>query len=174
VIAHRCASLFRTFQRVLFVVSVIAVFSITPVSTQQFGGKTESSVLEREKAAVASVENEWINALNSANVNAIAEILADDFVRPVPDYGGFVTKADLLPLYRSHLSPGSSNQRRIEGLTVTLYGSTALARGAVTTRNFDGHLTSKLLFTDVFVRANRKWQAVSAQENAVTTLAHSK
>jgi hypothetical protein len=100
-------------------------------------------------------------------VDATADILADDFMRPASDSGRFITRADLLAFYRSHLSSDSSNKRRIEDLTVTIYGSTALARGAVITTNSEGNVISKLLFTDVFVHHTGKWQAVSAQESSV-------
>lgn len=156
-------------RRSCFVVLVIAIGSTTTLLAQQVAEKSKNSEVEREKAAVAHLEDEWLNALNNANVNAIAEVLADDFVRPAPDPGRFVDKADLLSFYRSHLLPQGPDQRRIEDMTVTLYGSTALARGVLTTTNSEGHVIRKLLFTDVFVQRDGKWQAVSAQENPVTT-----
>ena len=129
---------------------------------------SNSTTVDREQAAVAKVENEWLSALTSANVDAIAGILADDFVRPAPDYGNFVGKKELLSFYRSHLHPNSSQKKRIENMKVTIYGSTALARGTLVTTNAEGALVSRLLFTDVFVKRDGRWQAVSAQENAVT------
>jgi ketosteroid isomerase-like protein len=149
---------------------VIAAVCATPAGlTQRTVAQSRDTELEREKATVTRLEEEWLNALNSANVNAIAEVLADDFVRPAPDYGHFVTKADLLSFYRSHLTPQGSDHRRIEDMTVTVYGSTALARGLLTTTNSEGHIIRRLLFTDAFVKREGKWQAVSAQENAVPT-----
>ncbi len=49
-----------------------------------------------------------------------------------------------------------------------VYGMTALVRGIVTTTNVEGSVIDRLLFTDVFVFRDGKWQAVSAQENSVT------
>ena len=162
-------SLFCILRRSWFVVLVIAIASTTTLLAQQVPEKSKNGEVEREKAAVAHLEDEWLHALNNANINAIAEVLADDFVRPAPDPGRFVDKPDLLSFYRSHLSTQGPDQRRIEDMTVTLYGSTALARGVLTTTNKEGHVIQKLLFTDVFVRRDGKWQAVSAQENPVTT-----
>ena len=119
-------------------------------------------------AEVIRIENSWLDALTSANVDAIAEILADDFLRPAPDSGGFVNKKDLLNFYRSHLSAHSPNKKHMEDLTVTVYGLAALARGRLITTDSRGQLISTLLFTDVFVKRKEKWQAVSAQENTVT------
>jgi hypothetical protein len=148
-------------------VIVIAALNLASLA-QPAAPNSNGDKLEPEKAAVAHLEDKWLASLNSTNVNAIAEILADDFLRPAPESGHFITKTDLLAFYHSHLSPLGSDRRRIEELTVNLYGSTALARGAVTTTNSEGQVTRKLLFTDVFVKRAGKWQAISAQENAVT------
>jgi ketosteroid isomerase-like protein len=150
------------------VVLVVGLATPTIFLAEQATGKSEESGSDEAKAAVANLEDVWLNALNNADVRAIAEVLADDFIRPAPDSGHFVTKADILRYYRSHLSRQGSDQRRIEDLTVTVYGSTALARGALTTTNSKGEVTRKLLFTDVFLKRDGKWQAVSAQENPVT------
>jgi ketosteroid isomerase-like protein len=142
---------------------IATILSASPLAQQATGHEDEQA-----KAAVAHLEEEWLNALNKADVNAIAEILGDDFIRPDPNSGEFVNKADLLPYYRSHLSPQGPDQRRIEDMTVSLYGTTALARGVLTTTDSRGRIIRRLLFTDVFVLRRRKWQAVSAQENIVT------
>jgi ketosteroid isomerase-like protein len=157
-----------SFPYLLSIILTLAAISATPLLAQKGDVKVKASEVERDKTAVADLEEKWLNALNKADVNAIAEVLADDFVRPAPDSGQFVNKADLLQFYRSHLSPQASGQKRIEDMTVTLYGSTALARGVLITTDSEGQVIRKLLFTDVFVRRAAKWQAVCAQENAVT------
>lgn len=152
---------------VMFLLPVLVSSQTNTKAAPGQNSKQASPALEKQKAAIAELENKWLDALTNADVNAIAEVLADDFVRPAPDYGNFVGKTDLLAFYRSHLSK-SSNEKRIEDLKVTIYGSTALARGTLTTINPQGAPIAKLLFTDVFVQRNGRWQAVSAQENAVT------
>lgn len=117
------------------------------------------------QAAVERLENQWLDALNRADIDAIAPILADDFLRPAPQSGQFVGKADLLRYYRSHRAPLKEGSKRIENMTVTVYDPTAIARGEVVTRDAKGAVVSTLLFTDIFVRRAGKWQAVSAQEN---------
>ena len=131
-------------------------------------GASKSDV-EQAKAEVAEIETDWLNALSNANVSAIDSFLAEDFVRPAPEYGQFATKDQVLSFYRSHLSPKNSRRSRIDNLTVSFYGAVALARGAVITTTADNQESSKTLFTDVFVRENGKWKAVSAQENGVPT-----
>jgi ketosteroid isomerase-like protein len=159
-----CCSL----RSLLPIILTLVAISATPLPAQKNNVKVKASEVDLDKTAVADLEEEWLKALDQADVNAIAEVLADDFVRPAPDPGQFVNKADLLQFYRSHLSPQTSGQKRIEDMTVTLYGSTALARGVLITTNSEGQVIRKLLFTDVFVKRAAKWQAVSAQENAVT------
>jgi ketosteroid isomerase-like protein len=144
---------------------MVMIVASTALLAQQVPEKSKNSGLERERAAVAKLEDQWLTALNNADVDAIAKILGDDFLRPAPDPGRFVNKADLLSFYRSHLSPQGPDKRRIENMTVTVYGPTALARGELTTTNSEGHVIRKVLFTDVFVQRDGKWQAVSAQEN---------
>ena len=113
------------------------------------------------------LESKWLDAINDADVTTIANTLSDDFVRPAPEYAQFANKAEVLSYYRSHLSAHSSVQRRIEDLTVSVYDTTAIARGRVVTSNSDGKVVSETLFTDVFVQHDGRWQAVSAQENSV-------
>lgn len=151
-----------------WLVSVLVVFAIRPsmlAGQTKPGAKTDNA---KDEAEVIRLENKWLAGLLAANLAAIAEVLADDFSRPAPDSGYFVTKSQLLSFYRSHLSAQDPNAKHMEGLTVTVYDSTALARGTLITADPKGQVISKLLFTDVFVRRQGKWQAVSAQENKVT------
>lgn len=160
-------ALFRKPARVLAVALIVACCAWIPVLAQASGARHKDNT-EEAKAAVAQLEDQWLNALNTVNVDTIAGILADDFVRPAPDSGQFITKADLLSYYRSHLKRISPEQRRIDDMTVSVFANTAIARGWVIRSAADGHVISKLLFTDVFVQRDGKWQAVSAQENPVT------
>jgi Domain of unknown function (DUF4440) len=148
--------------------SALAVFTIGPLI---LAGQTKPAAPAEDAKARADVirlENKWLAGLLAANVDAIAEVLADDFSRPSPDSGDFVSKAQLLSFYRSHLTAQEPIAKHMEGLTVTVYDSTAIARGMLTTTDSKGQVVSKLLFTDVFVRRQRRWQAVSAQENKLT------
>lgn len=156
---------FRKSRRLAIALIVVWCLSIRVFAQPGSKSKTDT---EQAKAAITHLEDQWLNALNTANVDLIAGILADDFARPAPDSGQFVTKADLLSYYRSHLKPISPDQRQIDDMTVSVYGTTVIARGKVIRSSADGHVISKLLFTDVFVQRNGKWQAVSAQENPVT------
>lgn len=148
--------------------SVLVLLTVPPTNLR---GQTPSRADQHnsgDQVEIIRLENKWLAALMSADVDGIREVLADDFLRPAPDSGHFVTKSQLLGFYRSHLSAKNPNTKHMEGLAVTVYDSTALARGTLVTTDPKGQTISKLLFTDVFVRRGGKWQAVSAQEDKVT------
>ena len=115
-----------------------------------------------DTAAIASLEDRWLQAIQTADIPTLDSILADDFLRPAA--GRFITKAQLLDYYNSH-HPAPAPAKHIERLQVSLYGTVAIARGFVVSANVQSQTTSKSLFTDVFVKRAGKWQAISAQEN---------
>lgn len=148
--------------------SVLVLLAAHPTHLQGQAPTGADQHNSEDKVEIIRLENKWLAALMSADVDGIQEVLADDFLRPAPDSGHFVTKSQLLSFYRSHLSAKNPHSKHMEGLNVTVYNSTALARGTLVTTDPKGQTISKLLFTDVFVRRGGKWQAVSAQEDPVT------
>jgi len=118
--------------------------------------------------AVRRVESDWVNALNRSDVKAIETILAPDFVRPSPESGMFVDRAQVLAFYGAHLNSHHAQRLSVQGETVQVIGSVAVARGIVTRTNQSGQVVWRALFTDVFAKRHGKWQAVSAQENQIT------
>jgi ketosteroid isomerase-like protein len=167
VITNRDKIAFCSFRRIWLVI-IIVLCSLLLMRAQK---PTQAKNTAEAKEAIEQLESKWLHALSKADVSAIGDILADDFVRPAPEYDQFVGKSDLLSFYRSHLKPQSQNKKRLEDMTVTVYGESAIARGTLTTRDRDGRVVAKLLFTDVFVLRCGRWQAVSAQENAVSATA---
>ena len=117
-----------------------------------------------DTAEIASLEDRWLQAIQTADIATLDAILADDFLRPAPTAGRFITKSQLLDYYKSH-HPASAPGKHIEGLQVSLYGTVAIARGFVVSANAQSQTPSKSLFTDVLVKRAGKWQAISAQEN---------
>ena len=66
-----------SFRYLLSIILTLAAISATPLLAQKGDVKVQVSEVERHKTAVADLEGEWLNALNKADVNAIAEVLAD-------------------------------------------------------------------------------------------------
>jgi hypothetical protein len=131
------------------------------------GQPSKPEATSSDKAAIATVEDRWLKAIETGDIATLDSILSDDFIRPVPLSAQFITKSQLLDYYKTH-KPAPSGPKHIENLTVTLYGATAIARGSVVTNDATGNV-ARNLFTDVFVSRNGRWQAVSAQENDTIT-----
>lgn len=128
------------------------------------GQPAEAKTKQTDQAEIARLEDRWLKAIAASDFATLDSILADDFVRPAPTAGQFITKSQLLDYLKSH-KPTATTSRHIENLTVAFYGTTAIARGNVVTVGATGEVVSKSLFTDVFVIRGNHWQAVSAQEN---------
>ena len=128
----------------------------------------KTQTLRADRTEIPKLEDRWLKAIEDADTLTLDSILADDFVRPAPAAGRFITKSQLLVYYKSH-KPASSAPKHIENLKVTLYGTTAIARGNVATTDSNSDVVSRNLFTDVFMLRNGRWQAVAAQENDTTS-----
>jgi hypothetical protein len=53
-------------------------------------------------------------------------------------------------------------------MQVRVYGDVGVVNGIVLTTDEQGREVERTIFTDVFVRRNGRWEAVNAQENAVS------
>lgn len=105
------------------------------------------------------LEQRWLVAGERRDIPALQKILADDFV-DVSYQGKLRSKADHLA---TTLAPGKSRQT-LEELKVRLYGDTGIVNGLDQVVTADGSATYEIRFTDVFVKRDGRWQAVSAQE----------
>ena len=140
----------------LYLLLLISPYSI-------FGQSPPSDASKRDKAEIARIEDQWLHAIETSDLATLDSILADDFVRPAPAAGRFITKSQLLDYFKSRKSKSAT--RHIQNLNVAIYGATAIARGNVIIADSNGGRGSTNLFTDVFVHRNGHWLAVSAQEN---------
>lgn len=144
------------------VVLLVLVFAIGQLSVARAQSDPAANDV---KAEIARLEDRWLKAIEDADVPALDSILADDFVRPAPAAGQFITKSPMLGCYRSRKPSPASGNKRIENLTVQVFAGTAIARGMVVASDPNGRAVSKNLFTDIFINRGGRWQAVSAQEN---------
>ncbi len=106
-----------------------------------------------------TLEQRWLTAAMQRDTKTLKDILADDFV-DVTYQGGLRDKADHL---KSSLAPNKTKQT-LEELKVRVYGDTGIVTGQNTIVADDGSFTARVRFTDVFVRQQGMWRAVSAQE----------
>jgi hypothetical protein len=140
----------RIFLGGLLTVSVVHAQSLSPDN--------------RDQAALIALENEWLANLHNPAV--LEKILASDFLHPLPT-GDFVSKAQHIQFSATHL-PTPNRKQRFDQMQVRVYGDVGIVNGIVLTTDEQSHEAERTIFTDVFVRRNGRWEAVNAQENAVS------
>lgn len=113
-----------------------------------------------DKAAVTRIEERWLAALApGGDRRALGDILADDYV-DVDWRGRIRHKADLIHAVGS---PNGATQH-VSGLDVRVWGDSAVATGVNTVHSAAKGWAAEVAFTDVFVRTDGHWRAVSSQE----------
>jgi hypothetical protein len=113
------------------------------------------------RAELLRLESRWLAAHDSAT---LVQILAPDFVHPVAS-GDFLTRAQHIAWVVAH-PPDTTIDRRLADMRVRFYGATAIVTGTVI-RSRGGAEIGRNVFTDVFVKRDDRWRAVSAEETAV-------
>ena len=109
-------------------------------------------------AQVLKLEQVWMRAAQSRDIRALSRILSDDYLDI--NYRGMVRdKADALhaPNLRIKAYTQKLNQERVR-----VYGNTAIVTGRGLLTTSKRHYAWR--FTDVFVRRDGRWRAVSSQE----------
>ncbi|HEY9429025.1 MAG TPA: nuclear transport factor 2 family protein [Gemmatimonadaceae bacterium] len=115
----------------------------------------------RARAVILQLESRWLAAHDSAT---LSRILAADFVHPVAS-GYFLDRSQHIAWVVNH-PPDTTVDRRLSDMRVRFYGPTAVVTGMVI-RSRDGSEIGRNVFTDVFVKREGRWQAVSAEETTV-------
>jgi ketosteroid isomerase-like protein len=107
------------------------------------------------------LEQRWVEALERRDAVAVGAILADDFV-DTTYRGERRTRRQALDGLTSRSRADTT--QRLSDLGVRLYGSVGIVTGVNTVTGRNPDFTVRVRFTDVFVRRNGVWKAVSAQE----------
>jgi hypothetical protein len=115
-----------------------------------------------DREALLSIESEWLAGEHDRDT--LRRVLADDFVHPV-SAGIFLTKDQHIEWAGQHPPPPGRHQR-FDQLRARVYGDTGIVTGIVIASGPTGG-EDRTIFTDVFVRREGRWQAVSAQETAL-------
>ena len=141
----------------ILVILVGPFLSVHRTVAQSGQGQSASAV----EQAITQMEKDWTQAWLKKDATILERILADDWVGI--DYTGkTMTKAESI----SELKSGVSSTLSFEfgPMKVRVYGDTAIVNGSdtekSTTRGKDS--TGHYVWTDVFVRRNGRWQAVSS------------
>jgi ketosteroid isomerase-like protein len=116
-----------------------------------------------DEEAVRALEAARGEALLRADVSALSDMIADDFVE-VSRFGQIRTKADNM----RDIESGDLKLLtvRYEDMTVRLYGDVAVLMAvADNTGTFRGTpFSGRIRYTRIFVRRNGAWQAVAMQQ----------
>ncbi|HEX6218635.1 MAG TPA: nuclear transport factor 2 family protein [Sphingomicrobium sp.] len=116
-----------------------------------------------DEAAIRSTEAVWHGAATADNLEPL---LAEDFVRPMPN-GLIWTKEQQIAWLRDRPpAPGLSGKP--QRLDVRIYGDTAVATGVAVVLDPAGRELDATIFTNVYVKRAGNWQMVSAHRSSVT------
>ena len=129
-----------------------------PVLACAAASAAQASQAETDRAQVVALEHRWLDAIRNGDRKALGDILADGFV-DISTNGQTRDRAEAMA---HSAAPGATQS--ITQLTVRVFGDTAIANGINTVHSKAQGWTVEVAFTDVFVRRNGRWQAVSAQE----------
>lgn len=127
-------------------------------------GKSAKNSVEQ---TLIQMEEDWSQADVKQDAAALNRILADDWIG-IDFEGTMLTKPQALKGIGS--GSGSLQSTVLRDMKVRVYGNTAIITGTDTERGeYHGKDSSgKYLWTDVFVRRQGRWQAVSSQSTKRT------
>jgi len=113
------------------------------------------------EAEIKKIEQQWLDALVRRDQAAVASILAPEFQDVMFD-GKIHTREQALAAVLDTTRPDLS--RYLGRLEVKVYDAKFAVAHGLTVLNGDKIREAHIVFTDVFVLRDGKWQAVAAQE----------
>lgn len=118
---------------------------------------------QNDRAALVRLAHEWLHAAQIHDRAALGRILADDFI-DTSYRGALRTKADVLA---GAVVASPSVSQRLSDLKIRVFGDTAIMTGLNTVSGPHHAWTAHVRFTDVYIKRDGRWHAVSAQETVV-------
>jgi len=103
---------------------------------------------------------EWANVVVTGDLSPLERIIADDYVG-VSSRGEVRDKARLMAPFK----PGDFSASRLDYVNIRHFGDTAIAQGAETVTRRDGGADLRLIWTDVWMFRDGKWQIVASQDS---------
>jgi ketosteroid isomerase-like protein len=139
-----------------------AVLSIDPATlkglrTMSNSSSASSSVAD-DVSVLVRLNDDYIDAVRTSNVQRFNEILAEDFLCTLSD-GTLVNRSEFLS---QAAKPPASRNLQVHDVNVRLLGDTAIVHAATTFTHPDGR-PGRGRYTDVWVRRDGRWLAVAAQ-----------
>jgi|GEM_PF-6771152 len=119
--------------------------------------------LQTSDSFFISLENHWLLALRQHETLYLNQLLAPDFI-DITYKGELKTKSDILSLAAND---NKNMKEQLTGIKVCEYKNTAVVTGVNNITLKDINQKILIRFTDVFVKKEKHWCAVSAQETLV-------
>ena len=118
------------------------------------------------EAYMRKAEEDWANLAVKANPGLMDRILADDYVG-VSSENRVVNKASYLKAQATEKYTGRFVSSKLDYVNYRHFGDTVLAQGAESVKRADGTPDLRLIWTDVWMWRDGKWQVVASQDNVV-------
>ena len=112
---------------------------------------------------ITRLEREWVAAILAKDTTAIDRLLAADFVGTTNDQKYF--KEDAI----ADVKTGTHESLELNDIEVRVFGSTAIATMSQNEKSRHGNedFSGKYLFTDVWVKTDGQWRAVSSHGSRI-------
>jgi hypothetical protein len=120
---------------------------------------TQAPPAASDEDQLKDLEQQWLDAALKHDDAWVQALLMDDF-QDVSWQGQLRSKAEVLA---ASAAPVTSTQT-LSDLKVRVHGEMGVVTGINTTEAADKSFTVKVRFSDVFVKKDGKWRALSAQE----------
>jgi len=142
----------------------VALFSGMALAQGEGSAAAKDTKGARENSAenLKKLENDWNAALKAKDAAKLGDILGERWIEVEPD-GKITDRATALSNLKA---PGFSlTDIQMGPMTVRFFGNTAIVVGSDTEKSMmNGKDSSgKYVFTDVFIKRDGKWKAVSSQ-----------
>jgi uncharacterized protein (TIGR02246 family) len=126
------------------------------------GARPSSEVASRDEQAVRAVLQEWLSALERADMKSLERIIAEDYRITVADGRVLNREQDLEPIRTGKLRFKSA---KVEDVDVRFIGDDAAVvtgRGTYEVVSGNRTITVRERFTDVYAERKGRWQPVAS------------
>ena len=129
------------------------------VALSAFAADCPKNQLKTE-ATLIQLEQDWAEALNRKDMDAVACLLANEFEDADVD-GSLHTRKETLE-HIPNKKPGTNQLSEMRGY---VEGNMGFTRGLATLVDASGKVVARVRFTDVFAYRDGRWQALAGQES---------
>jgi hypothetical protein len=117
----------------------------------------------RDASALLQIERTWAKALDAKDADAIGCILADEY-EDADIHGALHNRGETL----ANIAQRDAPHNELSDMNPHVQGEAGYLRGVNTVTDAKGKPLAKVLFTDIFVYRDGRWQAVAGQETSLS------